>query len=44
VRFARHGDPGWPPYTVTEPAVELIGTSWRSVVGWKADEYRARSD
>lgn len=41
VSFARHGNPGWPAYTVTEPAVELIASSGRSAIGWKADVYRA---
>jgi para-nitrobenzyl esterase len=41
VRFATHGDPGWPAYSQATPTVQQIGETWTQVVGPHAREFRA---
>jgi para-nitrobenzyl esterase len=41
VRFATHGDPGWPAYSQATPTVQQIGETWTQVVGPHAKEFRA---
>jgi para-nitrobenzyl esterase len=41
VRFATHGDPGWPAYSEAAPTVQQIGETWTQVIGPRAEEFRA---
>jgi para-nitrobenzyl esterase len=41
VGFATRGDPGWPAYSPSAPAVQEIGRVWRSVPGLHDEEHRA---
>jgi para-nitrobenzyl esterase len=41
VRFATHGDPGWPAYSQATPTVQQIGETWTQVVSPRAEEFRA---
>ena len=41
VRFATHGNPGWPAYSQATPIVQQIGETWTRAVGPRAKELRA---
>jgi para-nitrobenzyl esterase len=41
VRFATHGNPGWPAYSRATPTVQQIGETWTQVIGPRAEEFRA---
>jgi para-nitrobenzyl esterase len=41
VRFAAHGDPGWPAYSPATPIVQQIGETWTQALGPRAKELRA---
>jgi para-nitrobenzyl esterase len=41
VRFATHGDPGWPAYTRDAPTVQRIGETWNRVSDPHAREFHA---
>jgi para-nitrobenzyl esterase len=41
VRFATHGNPGWPAYTHRAPTVQQIGEAWTCVSNQHAREFHA---
>jgi para-nitrobenzyl esterase len=41
VQFAKNGDPGWTRYRPQQRVVQRIGSTWRTAIDWRSDEFRA---